>query len=154
MSGGGRPPNVTAFDIACRWLARAARSRAEVSARLGQLGFSDRAVEQALRRLDELHFLDDQELARGRAGTLAVRGYGDPWIGRDLAQRGISEELIASTLATLPPETERARRWLAHRPAGREPRAAWHALLRRGFTADTVEAVLGPLDDDEGAGFE
>lgn len=150
MSEGARRPILTAFDIACRWLARAPRSRAEVDARLRQLGFSDRAVEQALHRLCQLHFLDDEQLARTRAEALTARGYGNPWIERDLTERGISEELVASTLAALPAETERAHQWLERRLAGRARRVAWDTLLRRGFTVEAVESLLGPLDDEEG----
>ena len=89
--GGARPARaLTAFDLACRWLARAARSENEIRLRLAGLGFSDRAVDDAVTRLRAQRFVDDGRLASGRARTLAARGYGDGWIRADLRQRGFT----------------------------------------------------------------
>ena len=89
MRSRSRSPAPTAFDLACRWLGRAPRSQAEIEAKLRHLGFSERAVDKAVRRLCELHYLDDEELARARTRNLAERGYGDLWIERDLERRGL-----------------------------------------------------------------
>ena len=143
--GAGR--TVTAFDLACRWLVRAARSEAEIRLRLTRIGYSARAVDETLRRLRDQRFIDDAQLARNRAQTLADRGYGDAWIENDLLQRGLIEALVQQVLDALKPESERAAAWLARGGGRRGAGAAWRGLLQRGFSADTAESVLGALDD-------
>jgi SOS response regulatory protein OraA/RecX len=143
---GARPAKrrtLTAFDVACRWLARAPRSAAEVRLRLASLGFSARAVDDALRRLLDLCYLDDAALARQRAETLAGRGYGDAWIAADLERHAVPAADIEAAVGALPPEPERARRWLRRRYRGRVPKSAWRELLARGFAEGAVESVLG-----------
>jgi regulatory protein len=148
-----RETTLSAFDLACRWLARAPRSRAEVAAHLAGIGFSARAVQTAIERLVELGFVDDERLAKNRAETLASRGYGDLWIERDLVQRGLAQDVVTRALAAVPAEKGRARAWLARgaRRRGVVP-GAWSALARRGFAEETVEDLLGSWDDDGGRG--
>ena len=141
-----------AFDIACRWLGRARRSGKEVRARLSSLGFSLPTVEKTVCRLFELQFLDDCELARTRAQTLAVRGYGNAWIERDLKERGLPDELVESAIALLAPELERATDWIERHAGCRDARAAWRSLLRRGFRPEDAECLLNAAggEDEEG----
>jgi len=142
----------TAFDLACRWLGRARRSETEVRARLTSLGFSAPTVEKTVHRLCELQFLDDSELARTRAQTLAVRGYGNAWIERDLKERGLPDDLVESAILLLAPELERATDWIERHAGGRGARAAWRSLLRRGFREEDAECVLSAVagGDEEG----
>lgn len=141
-----------AFDLACRLLGRTRRSEADVQARLTDLGFSAQAVEKAMCRLRELHFVDDRSLARTRAQELAVRGYGNAWIGRDLRERNLPDEVVDEALAVLEPESERARRWIERRLGDRGARTAWRSLLQRGFTPEDAECALraAGYEDDEG----
>jgi len=122
---------------------------AEVATRLGKIGFSPRAVSGAMARLVELGFVDDEGLARSRAEAFCARGYGDLWIERDLGRRSLGDDVVTRVLASLPTETERARAWLARVPRRGARRAAWGALVRRGFAPETVENILGSLGDDE-----
>jgi SOS response regulatory protein OraA/RecX len=147
--GGARPARaLTAFDLACRWLARAARSESEIRLRLAGLGFSDRAVDDAVTRLRAQRFVDDGRLASGRARTLAARGYGDGWIRADLRQRGLPDADVELALAALPAESVRAGEWLDARGGRRDRPAAWRALLQRGFSADTAESIVGDADSE------
>lgn len=146
MARPGTSPS--AFDVACRWLTRGPRSVADVTARLREIGFSPRAVGAAVTRLVDLRFVDDEGLARSRAETLAARGYGDLWIERDLGRRGLGDGVVTRALASLPGEPERARAWLARLPRRGARRAAWGALVRRGFAPETAEDVLESLDDE------
>lgn len=141
--------SVTAYDLACRWLSRAARSEAEIRLRLTRMGFSARAVDDSLRRLRDHRFVDDQQLARNRAQVLARRGYGDAWITNDLLQRGLSEGVVDRALAELPQETTRATAWLDQGGVRRGSRPAWRLLVQRGFSTDTAEEVAGAPEDAE-----
>jgi SOS response regulatory protein OraA/RecX len=143
MSRRGRQSGTdTAFDLACRWLGRARRSEKEVRVRLSSLGFSLPTVEKTVCRLCELHFLDDGEFARTRAQALAVRGYGNAWIERDLKERGLPDELVESAIALLASDLDRATDWIERRAGGRAARAVCRSLLRRGFRPEDVECAL------------
>ena len=107
-------------------LARAARalrhrdlSRQALAERL-----PEPAREEALDVLERSGFLDDARAAAGRAAWLAERGWGDEAIRVRLGQDGFAGEPLASALAELEPEPDRARallergrteRWLAAR---------------------------------------
>lgn len=151
MEDASRRRSLSAFDLSCRWLARRPHSELELRRRLEALGFSGGAVDKAVRRLQDLRFLDDDGLARSRGALLAERGYGDAWIQRDLEQRGLPAEAIGRALGELEPEGRRAEQWLQRRRPRGSPEARWRALLQRGFRPETAEDTLGspaPVDDD------
>lgn len=96
----------------------------------------------ALETLERAGLVSDERLALARAGTLAERGAGDAAIRDDLRRRGIPPELVASAMAGLDPEPERASRIATKR--GKNPATARY-LLRKGFGEDSIEAALGDL---------
>jgi sugar/nucleoside kinase (ribokinase family) len=87
--------------------------------------------------------VDDERLAQGRACALAERGWGNAAIAFRLAGEGLSDVNVEAALAELEPEVVRARR----AAAGRADRKTWALLARRGFDPETIESVLGPLDE-------
>jgi SOS response regulatory protein OraA/RecX len=115
---------------------------AEIATRLGKIGFSPRAVSDAVTRLVELRFVDDEALARSRAEALGTRGYGDVWIERDLGRRGLGDGAIARALATLPAEPERARAWLTRFSLRKQLKisSAWSTTRSRTMAPRTPEA--------------
>ena len=123
-----------AFDAAARALRHADRSRAELDARLEQRGFAVAERHEALARLAQLGWLDDERTARARALALADRGYGDAYIRSELERRDLP---VAGALAALEPEHERAARHAARGPA-------W--LARRGFDAGAGAGAAVPFD--------
>jgi regulatory protein len=148
---GGRTTTLTAFDVACRWLARAPRSRGEVVAYLERLGFSAPRIEDTLARLANFGAVDDAAFAARRTEALAARGYGDAYILADLERRGIDADTIAAAVDAIAPERERAGAALA--VAGQTRRhgpAARRLLGQRGFSPETADAVLGFADDEIG----
>jgi regulatory protein len=135
---------------AARILARRDHSVASLRAKLGRAGFPAREVEEAVESLVRAGYLDDSRFALGRAEQLAARGYGDDWIRADLESHGVSGHAVWEAIAALPSERERA---LAE--AARDSGAATRAgkLLRRGFSEDSIEAVLAQaVADDPSAG--
>jgi SOS response regulatory protein OraA/RecX len=95
--------------------------------------------DEAVAALERAGLVDDRRLAVARAAALAVRCYGDAAILHDLHRRGVGEELARDVVSALEPELARAER-LAE---GRNGQAAARLLSRRGFAAETVEAVIG-----------
>ncbi len=128
-----------ALDRAVRALARRDHSTVTLRAKLERAGIPP--VEQAavVETLERLGYLDDGRFARHRAAQLAARGYGDEWIRGDLAAQGVPADVAEAALGALEPEAERAVRQAS--ALGDRPGAA-RVLARRGFSEETVEAVL------------
>ena len=80
------------------------------------------AAADALAALESAGLVDDLRVASTRAESLADRGYGDAAIRADLEQRGIDAELVATALAALAPEPERARAVVERRGVGPQDR--------------------------------
>src|SRR5207248_9318412 len=65
--GGGRQQD-PALDAGVRMLARRAHSRAELRLKLRRRGYQPGEIEEALTRLTELGYIDDEAFARALAG--------------------------------------------------------------------------------------
>ena len=131
-----------------RLLAVHDRSEQEIRSRLAAQGVSASIVNATIRRLQELHYLDDRRFACGAAESAARRGHGSERVRAELAAKGVAESLIDAALhAAFADETELARRAL-HRRYPSEPRQpaerarAARQLLRQGFPEAVVAAIL------------
>src|SRR5262245_26112992 len=112
--------------------------------RLRSRGVRPDAEQATLAMLSGSGLVDDVRLACGRALALAERGWGDAAIEARLAAEGLTEPEIGRALAELDPEPRRA----AGIIGGLPPRKGWALLQRRGFGPETIESVIGALDED------
>jgi regulatory protein len=157
------PPLQRARAVALRYLAAAARTEAQLRARLEQAGLAGQA-DAVIGWLRELRYLDDGAYARGRARTLVASGRVGPRTAeRRLLRAGIgagaARAAVAGALAEEVPGGEEAlcRALAARRAKGTpldrlEPRARARLarfLLGRGFSPSAVARVLGGLEDRE-----
>jgi regulatory protein len=126
-----------ATELALRALRHRDRSRHDLDRRLQRAGIPAGEREQALDGLADAGLLSDARFAEARARALAERS-GDELIRRELAGHGVDEEVVASVLAELPPEAERAERAFARR--GGDARALRY-LAGKGFSAESLERV-------------
>lgn len=117
-------------------------STAALCARLERAGISRAAREEAVRTLSEAGIVDDARLARARVQALVERNLGDAAIRHRLERLRVDDRTIAEVLGEAAPEVERARRVVARR--GPTPATARY-LARRGFSAETVEDVVGTV---------
>ncbi|HUZ84205.1 MAG TPA: RecX family transcriptional regulator [Gaiellales bacterium] len=133
-----------------RLLAVRARSQAEVERRLGRLDLEPAEVGEITGRLIGAGLIDDLATASTAVRRELRRGTGVGLIRARLEQLDVDPQAAAQALdvAAAGDERERAARVVRTR-LGQPPwsrrdraRAAAH-LLRRGYDADTVEAVLG-----------
>jgi SOS response regulatory protein OraA/RecX len=134
-----------ALETAARALARRDLAGRGVQERLRRRGVPPATEEAVLQTLTSTGLVDDARLARARARTLAERGWGDAAIAARLEQEGIGEADAASALAGLAPESERAGQLVARES---DRRRAARFLVQRGFAFETVEDVVGPVDDN------
>jgi SOS response regulatory protein OraA/RecX len=88
--------------------------------------------------------VDDAKLASGRAESLAKRGWGNSAIAARLAAEGFGDQEAREAIEALEPEIQRVAPFVADIP---DRRKAWALLVRRGFAHDSVEDVLGTLDE-------
>lgn len=135
----------------CEALAAAVRtvSRRDVSAgrlrqRLDARGIAPQEAVAAVETLSAAGVVDDERLARSRARALAERGWGDAAVAARLEQEGFRREAVTGALGELPAEHERAAELAARTP---DRVALWRLLARRGFAPETIEDVVGPLDE-------
>jgi regulatory protein len=157
------PPLQRARALALKTLAAAARTEAQLRARLEKAGLAAHG-DAVIEWLRELRYLDDRAYARGRARALVASGRIGPRVAEQRLRRaGIgpaaARAAVAGALAEAAPGGEAALcRALAVRRARGTPldriddrgrgRLA-RFLLGRGFSPTVVARVLGGLDDRE-----
>lgn len=136
---------------AFRALGARANTAAELRGKLARRCEDEEMVEDVLRRVQELGYQNDAEVARSEGrrsgvGTFRVR--------QTLKRRGVDAELIDETLQARDPDAEQedaarllARRWPALR-GKRDPRASAYAFLaRRGFPSGVIWAALREVSE-------
>ncbi|MEL7361576.1 MAG: RecX family transcriptional regulator [Bacteroidota bacterium] len=140
------------------YLSYKARTSTEVRRKLRDTGFSEDAVEEAVARMEELGYLDDEAYAKAYArGRFSGRGYGPQRIRTDLMKRGLDRRVIDAALEEFaePDDLYEAalrhgqKRWdrLASEPDARKRRKkTYDFLLRRGYGFDTARRVLETLE--------
>ncbi|MEX2102339.1 MAG: regulatory protein RecX [Gaiellaceae bacterium] len=133
-----------ALHRAGRALARRPLSEQRLEERLERAGVAADARQNAVTKLKASGLVDDTKLARGRADSLAGRGWGNGAIAARLAAEGFDESVARAAMEALEPEPERAVALVVGVP---DRRKAWALLARRGFAPDSVETAIGALDD-------
>ena len=138
-------PSDEALQVCLRALRVRDHSTASLHARLERRGVAAEERDAAVARLQELGYVDDERFAHGRARALADRGAGDLLVTSDLERHGIAAETIATALASLEPEGERAAVIVARR--GATPKTA-RLLASRGFAEETIERIVAAVAED------
>jgi regulatory protein len=133
-----------ALATAVRTVSRRDISAVRLRQRLDARGINSQEAEAAVETLSAAGVVDDDRLARSRARALAERGWGDAAVAARLEQEGLPSQAVTGALAEIPAEHERAAKLGARTP---DRRALWRLLARRGFAPETIEEIVGPLDD-------
>ncbi len=161
-----KTPYQKTFERALNLLSYKPRSLAEIRARLMEKDWAEEAVvDQVIARLEELGYLNDEELAANFAGSrLAAKPLGRSRLRRDLQRKKLPPETIENALDEAYEQRseeelidlaigKRARSKGA--PATREDaKRLFDYLIRRGFNYDLVirkvrEAARGFDPQDE-----
>ena len=157
-----------AKEAALKLLERGPRTEREIVDRLLGRGFVPDAVEGAVQRLRRVSLLDDRAFVRAFVrAELTKRPQGRRLLELKLKRRGVPAALLAelddvlardADLAEqrLVSEFERAaraavglRRRYATRPEEERRRKLSQALLRRGFSWDTIRDLVGEVPTEE-----
>lgn len=114
----------------------------------------DTLIEETIKRLRELHLLNDNRLAESLAQRYSHKG--NRFIQQTLRQKGFSDEVIAIVLQEVDDEYNRALNE-AKRKLNRAPKKSNEdlksSLVRflsgRGFSFDTIKLVIAALNVEE-----
>jgi regulatory protein len=135
---GGREAE-SAQEAALRALRHRDLSVRGLEERLRARGYPESERDEAIDALLRTGLVDDVRFAESRARALAARGSGDALIRHDLSRAGVDTDLVQRALATLAPESERARAIVERRGIG--PKTARY-LAGKGCSDDAVSAVI------------
>ena len=137
----------SARERAVRIISAAPVSRRELQSRLVRKGETEEHAQQAVQWLDELHLLDDAEVAAQIVRSGAAKGYGAARIRQMLYEKKIPRELWDDALLQLPPQGNTIddflrRRFRGAKPDQKELKRATDALLRRGHSWRDIRSAL------------
>ncbi|NTX99607.1 RecX family transcriptional regulator [Deinococcus sp. JMULE3] len=131
---------------AFRALGQRALSAAELRTRLERRSDNPDLIEEVLKRVQELGYQNDEQVARSEGNR---RGVGTMRVRQTLKRRGVQDDLIQEVVQARDPDREHAevltlleRRWssLARK---RDPQASAFAFLaRRGYTGNVIWPAL------------
>lgn len=145
----------SAYNKALGLLARREHSRRELRQKLDRSGYAKDEAGEALERLGEQHYQDDDRFAEALIRNRSAQGYGPMRLRAELKSHGLSDARIRSLLDAADIDwAESAAAQLRRRyggkgvadPSERVRRAQF--LLRRGFPAATVRDVTHADVDD------
>ena len=149
-------PASVARTIVLRRLTAAPRTRAQLYEDLTSRGLPADISNAVLDRFEEVHLINDADYARmWVASRQRTRGSARSVLRQELRQRGVSEEIIADTLAEVSHDDERAaacriveRKWrsVAHLERQVRTRRLMGALQRRGHSAATAMSVIAEFE--------
>lgn len=137
----------SARERAVRIISAAPVSRRELQSRLVRKGETEEHAQQAVQWLDELHLLDDAEVAAQIVRSGVAKGYGAARIRQMLYEKKIPRELWDDALSQLPPQGNAIdeflrRRFRGAKPDQKELKRATDALLRRGHSWRDIRSAL------------
>ena len=145
-------PEPTPAQRALSLLVRREHSRSELARKLVARGVAESEANDAVARMAEAGWQDDQRFACSIARSRAASGYGPAWIRAELGSHGIGEGLIDRAFAALAEAGEdnwaaRARDLVERRFGDRlgtlaGQRKAADFLYRRGFDGDCVRSAV------------
>ena len=139
----------SAKQRAVRIISAAGVTKQDLERRLCQKGEQAQDAKKAVAWLDELHLIDDAEIARQIVARGAARGYGEKRIKQMLFEKRVPRVYWEQALSAMPDQSDALEQFLASR-LGAEPdekarRSAVSAAARRGFSWQEISAALARL---------
>lgn len=153
--GDSGKPRPSAYDKALGLLARREQSKRELCRKLDQGGYATGEADEAVTRLSEQHYQDDERFAGMLLRNRANQGYGPLRIRMELKTHGLPDVAIRRLLDEAEVDwntsaVTQLRRHYGSKPAADRAEQGKRAqfLLRRGFAAATVRyATHAEVDD-------
>ncbi len=143
------------------YIAYQARTEEEVRRKLTRKGFDEAIADEAVERMRELGYLDDEDYARAYArGRLTGRGHGPQRIRNDLRKRGVAAKTIDAVLdEVVEPDDLREtalrhgrKRWVRlqrEEDLRKRRKKLSDFLMRRGYGFDLIREVVEVLEAED-----
>jgi regulatory protein len=151
-----KPELEAAEQRAYRLLSMRPHSAKELAKKLRDRGFPEAVIKEALEKLHDLKYLNDESFALQWARNLAVNKlWGNHKISAGLKEKGITKDLAASAIAAARRELseDEAIEILIRKKAGRTEAKArqriFTSLMRRGFPAGLILSKLDKTPEDD-----
>ena len=139
-----------AIQLALQFLARQDATTFELRSKLGSK-FSQVAIEESIKFLQNNHLLDDLRLVRNHIeSNLGKSAKGNLALIHKLTSKGLDETMVLAFLDELAePEIERAKKLVTLKFGhGDQPKRIARFLYARGYSEETIESLLGDLSAD------
>jgi regulatory protein len=149
-----------AYDRAMMMLATRGRASGELKRLLTRKGEAHQVVAIVVERLTTAGFLDDNAFARQFARSRSTNGISRRRIELELGRKGVDRELASTAIgetfaeeqvdeeAAIDRAAEKKLRTLTKVDAPTRRRRLYSYLARRGFDADSINAVMGRLKSE------
>lgn len=145
-------------DTALKYLASRARTSGEMRTRLLEKGFEAEEIQQVIKQLEELHYLDDADYCARYFDYAFGKGKGTLRVKRELEEKGVDREVIQIALEDYEgaqTELERAKLQAAKIAEGRLPDQKLMGKIGRrltalGYSSDIVYQVIGTYMREQG----
>ncbi|SDK50528.1 RecX family transcriptional regulator [Natronincola ferrireducens] len=147
-----------AFNLSLKYLTYKARTENEVVNYLAGKEYSSTVISHVIEKLQEYKYLDDHKYSKIFIGDNIEKGSkGKSLIERELAQKGVSEEIITKTLSVFTEEKEieiakNIVKKLFHSkkslPLNHIKSKAYNKLLQKGFSKVSIHKSLLLLEQD------
>lgn len=138
----------SAYDRGLSMLARREHSQRELRARLEHGGYDEAEADEAIERLGEQNYQDDERFAEMLLRARIAHGYGPARIRAELRSHGLNAAAIDTLIAAAEVNwnalaTSQLRKKYGSKPAADHAERGKRAqfLLRRGFAGATVRAA-------------
>lgn len=137
---------------AVRIVAAANVSREDLQQRLIRKGESPKQAQEAVRWMEELSLVDDEETARQLVQRCISKGYGKARAKQLLYEKKIPKQLWDAVLEDYPEQDDKIRAFLSGRLTGqydaKDLKRTVDALLRRGHSYAQIRRVLADFLPD------
>lgn len=141
------------FDRALKYLSYRNRSFKEIFEYLKKKEYTEEEIQQTLKKLKDLAFIDDDNFAQQWASSRQRKGKSKMLISMELAQKGISRNQTQNVLEDLKSDIETAFEYIQKRlrqferfsPEEKNKKIT-NRLKMRGYGWDTISKVLKQLE--------
>lgn len=139
-----------AFNRALRYLSLRARSQKEIEEYLVRKQFNPPAISQAVKKLLDLKFLNDEEYGKSFTRSRQVyKGRSRFLVSYELKQKGVAEETVSKVLSESQEDIQTAKDFIERKKrvyANLDKLDFKNKMIRllsaRGFSYDTIKKVL------------
>lgn len=137
----------SAFEKSLDYISRRMHTKKELTDKLIKKGYSKEVVLEAIKKLEDYHYIDDELFAKQFAQ--ANQKLSQKVLKGKLAQKGVSSDIVLEIISDRTPENEfelclaQAKKYVKSKPINeyKDLQKMQASLARKGFDFDTIKKV-------------